>query len=36
LRYAFAVAGILALITLSASAFYRGEHAVLGMFPRDT
>ncbi len=33
LRYAFSVAGILALITLSASAFVRGEHAVLGMFP---
>ena len=33
LRYAFSVAGILALITLSASAFYRGEHAVLGILP---
>ena len=33
LRYAFSVAGILALITLSASAFYRGEHAALGMLP---
>ena len=33
LRYAFSVAGILALITISASAFYRGEHTVLGMFP---
>ncbi len=33
LRYAFSVAGILALITLSASAFYRGEHAALGIFP---
>ncbi len=33
LRYAFSVAGILALITLSASAFYRGEHAALGILP---
>ncbi len=33
LRYAFSVAGILALITLSASAFYRGEHTMLGILP---
>jgi hypothetical protein len=33
LRYAFAVAGILALITISASAFVRGEHTALGMLP---
>ena len=33
LRYAFAVAGILALITISASSFMRGEHAVLGILP---
>ena len=33
LRYAFSVAGILALITLSASAFYRDEQMVLGMLP---
>ena len=33
LRYAASVTGILALITISASSFSRGEHAALGLFP---